>query len=221
VYDGEWPIINPLTETATAYGLDGEVFVIEGNTVQQKAASDAFLDYRLALIAYSNRLARVSDGESGQTLFIRVQLYTVDRAVDYVDPLKTNEAFEIFISPNGDTVFRVAGYVAFLRALETFSQLIAPGGVLTRLPIYIADFPSYSWRSLLLDVSTRYIEIDEIKRLINGMQISKLNVLSLSITDTESFPYELVQFPEVTKQGAFSSEQVYTRESLVDLIQYA
>jgi len=137
VYDGEWPIINPLTETATAYGLDGEVFVIEGNTVQQKAASDAFLDYRLALIAYSNRLARVSDGESGQTLFIRVQLYTVDRAVDYVDPLKTNEAFEIFISPNGDTVFRVAGYVAFLRALETFSQLIAPGGVLTRLPIYI------------------------------------------------------------------------------------
>jgi hexosaminidase len=150
-----------------------------------------------------------------------VQLYTADRAVDYVDPLKTNEAFEIFISPNGDTVFRCAGYVSFLRALETFSQLISSGGVLARVPIYIADFPSYSWRSLLLDVSTRFIEVDEIKRLINGMQISKLNVLSLLITDAESFPYELVQFPEVTAQGAFSSDQVYTRESLVDLIQYA
>jgi N-acetyl-beta-hexosaminidase len=220
VFDGEWPIINPQTEVEQAYGLDGEIFVIQGNNAQQQGNSDDFLDFRKALVMYRNRLATVADGESGQTIYVRVELFVVDRAVDYVDPLKTSEAFEIFISPNGNTVFRVAGYVAFLRALETFSQLVSSSGTIDRLPIYIADYPSFSWRSLLLDVSTTYIELDEIKVLINGMQITKLNVLSLLITDTESFPYELVQFPEVTAQGAFSSQQVYTRKDLVELIQY-
>jgi len=41
--------------------------------------------------------------------------------------------------------------------------------------------------------------------------MSKLNVLHLHITDSESFPFELSKYPEVTLNGAFSNEEIYTQ----------
>jgi hexosaminidase len=154
-------------------------------------------------------------------LYINIELFVLDEPYDYVDPLLTNEAYEIFISEQGEVTLRCAGYVSFVRAITEFGHLILPDGTLTKLPLYISDFPSYSWRALMLDVSTNFIPIYTIKWLIDGMFVSKLNVLQLHLSDAQSFPYELIQFPEVTKQGAYSTYEMYTREDLVDLIIYA
>lgn len=61
----------------------------------------------------------------------------------------------------------------------------------------------------MLDLSRHYLEIDDLYRTVSGMQITKLNVLHLHFTDSESFPFQLLNEPEVTFYGAYSEKQTY------------
>jgi hexosaminidase len=73
----------------------------------------------------------------------------------------------------------------------------------------------------MLDLSRYFQPIEALERTIRGMQINKLNILHLHITDSESFPFLLLQFPQVTVHGAYSEEQTYTNEDFSDLIDFA
>jgi hexosaminidase len=53
------------------------------------------------------------------------------------------------------------------------------------------------------------------------MSIAKLNILHLHLTDSESFPLELISYPEITKYGAFSADEIYTVADMQDLVAYA
>jgi hexosaminidase len=156
-----------------------------------------------------------------KTMFVKVEIFVLDRPIDYADPLAVSEAYEIFINADGDATLRCAGYVSFLRALQTLSQLVQRDGTIQRLPIYISDFPSYQWRAVMLDVVSNYQTIPEIKRLVRGMRVSKLNVLQLHLTDAQAFPLELQVFPELTASAAYSKDKTYSRLDIADLIQYA
>ena len=48
-----------------------------------------------------------------------------------------------------------------------------------------------------------------------------MNVLHWHITDTQSFPLSLTALPDFVKYGAYSSEMVYTRADVEDLVSYA
>lgn len=102
-----------------------------------------------------------------------------------------NEAYEIFINLQGNVTLKCAGYVSFIRAMETFMQLISEDAIINRLPMHIADYPSFPWRGIMIDLARHFIPIDEIKTTIRAMRISNLNVLHLHITDSESFPLQL------------------------------
>ncbi len=43
----------------------------------------------------------------------------------------------------------------------------------------------------MLDTSRSFYSIEDIKRLINGMQSAKFNVLHLHLTDSDSFTLEI------------------------------
>ena len=53
------------------------------------------------------------------------------------------------------------------------------------------------------------------------MQISKLNVFHWHITDSESFPMFLKAFPQISKAGAYSDNEVYSIEDIQKLVEYA
>jgi hexosaminidase len=63
--------------------------------------------------------------------------------------------------------------------------------------------------------------VEVLQRTIRGMQIAKLNILHLHITDSESFPWQLVDYAQITKYGAYNSEEVYLDEDLFELVNYA
>ena len=53
------------------------------------------------------------------------------------------------------------------------------------------------------------------------MAASKLNTFHWHLSDSQSFPYDSAQFPEMAKWGAYSRDEVYTPEDVKDLSTYA
>lgn len=109
--------------------------------------------------------------------------------------------------------------------LETLSQLIIFDDLRNEIQIArdvsVEDKPVYPHRGILLDTSRNYIPIDVIKKVIEGMALSKLNVFHWHITDSHSFPYVSKSEPFLSRLGAYSPSQVYTPEVVSDLVTYA
>ena len=91
-------------------------------------------------------------------------------------------------------------------AIETFSQLVASyrnqegnSGLIMVGTAKVQDSPTYNYRGVLLDTARNYLPIEVIKRQINGMAASKLNVLHWHITDSQSFPLVSKSVPSLTK----------------------
>jgi hypothetical protein len=50
---------------------------------------------------------------------------------------------------------------------------------------------------------------------------SKMNVLHLHLTDSQSIPIEFPSIPEVTQNGAYSAEEVYSLHNMAALVRCA
>jgi len=71
---------------------------------------------------------------------------------------------------------------------KTFSQLFEYNETsesydIHGLPITIDDQPEFVWRGIMIDSSRHFMPIELIKKTIDGMLYSKLNVLHWHITD--------------------------------------
>jgi hexosaminidase len=87
--------------------------------------------------------------------------------------------------------------------------------------IDITDGPVFKHRGLSLDTSRNFFSVEAIKRTIDAMAMTKLNVLHWHITDTHSFPMELKSHPEFTQLGAYSPYKIYTAQNIADVVKYA
>lgn len=88
-------------------------------------------------------------------------------------------------------------------------------------PLSISDEPSYPYRGVMLDTARHYIRMQDIKRIVNGMQIARLNALHLHLTDSESFPLVLDSYPQISNAGSYSSQETYDQFSIAELVSYA
>lgn len=101
--------------------------------------------------------------------------------------------------------------------LETLSQLIwwdeyatYNGGMLRILrKAIISDKPKFTYRGLMLDTARNFMPIQDLRRVLDGMSSSKLNVFHWHISDSQSFPLKLPSLPQLALHGAYSSNMVY------------
>lgn len=128
----------------------------------------------------------------------------------------------------GDQVtVRISGVTVFgvRHGLETFSQLmtadICDAGVLLVKSARIEDRPSYKHRGLLLDTARNFIPMPDIKRTIDGMSASKMNVFHWHITDSQSFPLEVPSLPQFTDYGCYGPNFTYSPNDIGEIIWYA
>lgn len=145
--------------------------------------------------------------------------------------LDTDESYELKLAPKGKLLeARITGknYFGVRHGLETLSQLIwwdeAAGKqgalrVLTRA--IIEDKPVFLYRGLLVDTGRQFFPIEELKRVIDGMAATKLNTFHWHLTDSQSFPFDSAQFPEMARWGAYSGDHIYTPDDVKDLTDYA
>ena len=90
----------------------------------------------------------------------------------------------------------------------------------------ITDFPAYSYRGAMLDVSRHFFGVDDVKRMIDFLAYYKMDALHLHLSDDQGWRIEIKSWPELTNHGG--STQVgggkggfYTQEQYSDIVKYA
>ena len=117
-------------------------------------------------------------------------------------------------------VFNANTYIVAIRALETLLQLISNDETGYYFPgVSIQDQPRFAWRGLLLDVALHFMPVDVVKRTLDGMAATKMNVLYLHLCNDQGFRVESKLFPRL--QQVSSDGIYYTQEDIKNIIKYA
>jgi len=107
-----------------------------------------------------------------------------------------------------------------LRGLATLRQLVTKVANATVLPaVAIDDAPLYKWRGVMIDCSRHFVPFDALERTLDAMELTKLNVLHLHLSDDQGFRVESKLFPELTGKG--SNGEFYTQDQMRKLIRDA
>lgn len=133
-----------------------------------------------------------------------------------------NEAYTLEVDESKAMILAEAEW-GIMRALETFAQLIHPVKDQPAVnTTYISDYPRFSFRGLLIDTSRHFLPIQRLKDTISAMAWNKMNVFHWHIVDKESFPYQSLDLPLMSKLGAYSEfNHVYSHYDVEEIISYA
>jgi hexosaminidase len=127
------------------------------------------------------------------------------------------EAYEIEVNAEGITI-NFGDYSGYVYALESLSQIIKDN----RVPfVKIQDEPLLEYRGIMIDSARHFLGVAAIKRLIESMPLSKLNILHWHLVDDESFPIKLGSHPELSEHSRYSTKQIYTADDVKALIKAA
>ncbi|KAG2096294.1 glycoside hydrolase family 20 protein [Suillus discolor] len=146
-----------------------------------------------------------------------------------IKPLGTrSEEYALIIPADGSAATLIANSTLGLyRGLTTFNQLFYyyRGVTYTLLaPISIKDTPAYPFRGLGLDTSRNYYPVSDILRTLDCDELGEaiqINTFHWHITDSQSFPLEVAQYPELAINGAYSPQEVYTASDVQYIVEYA
>ncbi len=98
-----------------------------------------------------------------------------------------DERYSLLIDA-GQLVVRAAGPAGVARALITLIQLVAASTGEINVPAgQVLDGPRYAWRGLSLDVARTFFTVPELRRVIDLLELYKLNVLHLHLTDDQAW----------------------------------
>ncbi|KAH9848284.1 N-acetylhexosaminidase [Lenzites betulinus] len=136
-----------------------------------------------------------------------------------------DESYELRIPDSQSQAALVANTsLGLLRGLTTFEQLwYDANGTKYMLngPLSITDKPAFPYRGFSFDTSRNFYPVSDVLRTIDAMSWVKLSVLYWHIIDSQSFPLEVGSFPELSVKGAYSAEEIYSRDDIQHIIQYA
>lgn len=159
-----------------------------------------------------------------------------DFDIQRLQPTPADEYYSIIIKDGESFGSLTANTVlGALRGLETFSQLIQVAKHVPRwaknncglsqyyihTPLSIQDQPVFVHRGLLLDTSRHFMPKIIIRRILDGMEASKLNVFHWHIIDSQSFPVKSQLLPALSEQGAYSEFEVYSIQDIKHIVHYA
>jgi hexosaminidase len=177
-----------------------------------------------------------------------------------------NRFVTLMLNPEADQVLGDEGYTldvtrqsilisanqpaGIFNGIQTLRQLLPPdfkdesaGDGLAKIAgCSILDYPRFSWRGLMLDVSRHFFTVEEVKAFIDQMARYKYNVFHWHLTDDEGWRIEIKSLPKLTEVGAWRVERYgrfgegrpypepgekatyggfYTHEQIREVVQYA
>ena len=122
-------------------------------------------------------------------------------------------------------------------AIQTFFQLL-PAEIESAKPlkmklsipsVKIIDYPRFSYRGVMIDVSRHFFTVDELKKQMSVMAMLKLNRLHLHLTDNQGWRIAIDKYPQLVEYSAVQetyNEELYgpfyyTKEDIKELVAYA
>ena len=160
-----------------------------------------------------------------------------------VDNSLGKEAYTLTIDASGVTI-KGGDYGGVLYGMESLLQLL-PYEVFTKkakLPlaaqfVEVEDSPRFPFRGFMMDMSSDYYTMDEVKELLDIFAIHKLNVCHVHLVDSGAWRIEIKSHPELAQEGGFRGGDAkikpnnnfynykwggyYTQEEMKELIAYA
>ena len=132
-----------------------------------------------------------------------------------------DESYSLVVE-DGRVLLLAAEPVGVARGLTTLIQLVAAAPSASadeiRVPgARILDAPRYAWRGLSLDVARTFFTVGEIRRVVDLLELYKLNVLHLHLTDDQAWRLAFGQPGASAEPGA----GFYRDEDLTELAGYA
>ena len=106
-----------------------------------------------------------------------------------------------------------------VRALATLLQMVADRRKCLPVGIFIQDKPKFKWRGLMVDTARRFQSIPALKRVCDGLEFARMNVLHLHLTDDQGWRFESRLWPRLTKVGNYDGK-FYTQTQLSELVRY-
>ena len=94
-----------------------------------------------------------------------------------------------------------------------------PAGVIT-------DYPTYTWRGMMLDVARHFFSVAQVKRLIDQMAYYKMNRLHLHLTDDQGWRLAINSWPRLATHGGSTEAGggpggYYSQADYAEIVAYA
>ena len=127
------------------------------------------------------------------------------------------EAEEYNIITDQKILISGGSYKAISLAMTSLLHLIEKKDDHTLLPmVKIRDYPDATFRGLLIDLARQWHSIETLKKLVDMSAFYKLNYMQLHLTDDQSFTFPSKAYPKLA-----TKDRHYSKEELVDLVNYA
>jgi hexosaminidase len=153
---------------------------------------------------------------------IQVDLTIADSTADLQQGV--DESYTLVITQYSQSINITAPTIwGALHAFTTLQQLIisdSNGGLLIDQPVSIQDSPLYPYRGIMIDSGRNFLSLPKIYEQINGMALSKLNVLHWHLADAQSWPIQMTSYPAMS-QDAYSARESYSHDDLRAVLAYA
>jgi len=103
--------------------------------------------------------------------------------------------------------------------------------------IRVTDYPRFSYRGMMLDVSRQFFDVATVKKYIDWLSMHKMNKFHWHLSDDQGWRIEIKHYPALTKKGAWrgpnellepsygSGEKryggFYTQKEIKEVVRYA
>ncbi|PYI30602.1 beta-N-acetylhexosaminidase precursor [Aspergillus indologenus CBS 114.80] len=135
-----------------------------------------------------------------------------------------DESYTLELTEGSSTIdIKAATVWGALHAFTTLQQLIisdGSGGLIIEQCVSIQDEPLYPYRGIMIDTGRNFISVGKIYEQLDGMALSKLNVLHWHLDDTQSWPVQIDSHPEMI-QDAYSPREIFTHADMRSVVAYA
>ena len=143
--------------------------------------------------------------------------------------LGVDESYEVDVfqpKGGGDVLVNITAATQFgaLYGLATFGQLVQWTGrvhVMRNYPMRVKDAPRFPWRGLMVDTARHFYPLSDLKRVVHGISLLKMNVFHWHIVDAQSFPFQSEVKPLLSQKGAFAPDAIYTIADVKELQAFA
>jgi hexosaminidase len=146
-------------------------------------------------------------------------LFTTKHASAAVGP----EGYDLTVSLSG-VVIRAPSQTGLFYGGETLMQLLPPEIFSTNVVaknwqapcVQIEDWPRFSWRGLMLDVSRHFYNKTEVEAIIDEMALYKLNRFHWHLVDDDGWRIEVPKYPKLTEISAWRHDVALQRTHRTD-----
>jgi hexosaminidase len=170
--------------------------------------------------ATSSKAKRQYENSTGTLTSVNVEIANTHATLQH----GVDESYTLEIAAGSSSIDITANTVyGALHAFTTLQQIVINGGgknLIIEAPVSISDAPLYPVRGIMVDSGRNYISKGKIFEQLDGMALSKLNVLHWHMVDAQSWPVEIEAYPQMT-DDAYSPREIYTHAIITEIIEYA